>query len=221
MEEIWNAIAKSFDSTRKEPWEECLNFIEKIEGKAIDIGCGNGRHLTPLAKKTDFAVGLDFSIEMLKICSEKIRNEKMNNVLLVCGNACRLPFKDNSFDYALFIATLHNIKGKDNRIKALVELKRILKPNGKALISVWAKWQDKWRWYFIKKLLSFKEEHGDIYIPWKKNGINVERFYHLYSKREFKKDLLKAGLKIEKLWSVKKVSKRHPDNHFAIVKAEK
>ena len=221
MEEIWNAIAKSFDSTRKEPWEECLNFIEKIKGRAIDIGCGNGRHLLPLAKKTDFAVGLDFSIEMLKICSEKIRNEKMSEVLLVCGDACRLPFKDNSFDFALFIATLHNIKGRNNRIKALVELKRILKPNGKALISVWAKWQDKWRWYFIKKLLSFKEEHGDIYIPWKKDGINVERFYHLYSKREFKKDLLKAGLKIEKLWSVKKVSKRYPDNHFAIVKAEK
>jgi len=219
VEEIWNAIAKSFDSTRKEPWEECLNFIEKIRGRAIDIGCGNGRHLFPLAEKAELAVGLDFSIEMLKICKEKLRN--ICNVLLVCGNACRLPFKDNSFDYAIFIAALHNIRGRGNRIKALVELKRILKPNGTALISVWAKWQDKWRWYFIKKLFSFKGEHGDIYIPWKKDGINVERFYHLYSKKEFKKDLIKAGLKIEKLWSVKKASKKHPDNHFAIVKAEK
>lgn len=214
----WDEIAESFDSTRKYAWEECIDFIEKINGIAIDIGCGNGRHLIYMANKTRIAIGIDASIKMIEICKKKI-NAK--NILLICGNACNLPFKDKKIDFALFIATLHNIRGKENRIKALKELKRVLKPNGKALISVWAKWQDRWRWYFVKEFLKFwrSYEHGDIYIPWRKDGLNVNRFYHLYSKREFKNDILKAGLKIEKLWSVKKVSKKHADNHFAIVRA--
>ena len=28
-EKIWNTIARSFDETRQEPWNQCLEFIEK------------------------------------------------------------------------------------------------------------------------------------------------------------------------------------------------
>ncbi len=209
----WDIIARSFDATRKHAWGECLKFIEEVYGNVIDIGCGNARHLIHIVKKSEMAVGIDKSYRMLEICKEKIKD-----ALLVCGDACHLPFKDNTFDFALFIATLHNIKGRENRIKALKELKRVLKKNGKALISVWAKWQDKWRKHFIKELFKFWKEHGDIYIPWRKDGLNVMRFYHLYSKREFKRDIEKAGLKIDRIWSVKKVSKKYADNHFAIVR---
>ncbi len=212
----WDIIARSFDKTRKYAWEECLDFISNIYGNAIDIGCGNGRHLLHMAKKCKLTVGIDKSFEMIKICKEKIEKERLKNVLLICSDACNLPFKSNFFDFAIFIATLHNIKGRLNRIKALKEMKRVLKKDGKALISVWAKWQDKWKLYFIKEFFKFWKEHGDIYIPWKE--LNVYRFYHLYSKREFKNDIKKSGLKIERIWSVKKVSKKSPDNHFAIVK---
>jgi len=211
----WDAIAKSFDSTRRYPWKECLDFIEEMHGVAIDIGCGNARHLIPMAEKCKVAVGLDSSFKMVEIAYNKVKGKK--NIFVICGDACKLPFKDAFFDFALFIATLHNIKGKENRIKALKELKRVLKPGGKALISVWAKWQDKWLWYFVKKFFIRRGEHGDIYIPWKKNGLDVQRFYHLYSMREFKRDIKKAGLVIEKAWSVKKVTKKYADNHFAIV----
>lgn len=213
----WDEIAKSFDATRKHAWEECINFME--EGDiAIDIGCGNARHLIPMAEKCKIAVGIDISFNMLKISKEKIAKKGLKNVLLVCCNACYLPFKDRTFDYALFIATLHNIKGRENRIKALEELKRILKKDGKALISVWARWQDRWRKYFFKEIFKFRREFGDIYIPWRKDGLNVKRFYHLYSMAELKKDIKKAGLKIEKAWSVRKASKKYSDNHFTIVK---
>jgi|Deesub1362A_J573_1020465.scaffolds.fasta_scaffold01078_10 ubiquinone/menaquinone biosynthesis C-methylase UbiE len=212
----WDLIAESFDTTRRYPWKECLDFIKEIHGIAIDIGCGNARHLIPMAEKCKLAVGIDASIRMAEIAYKKVKEAKLKNVAVICGNACSLPFKDNFFDFALFIASLHNIKGRENRIKALEELKRILKPGGKALISVWSKWQDKWRKYFIKNIFRWKE-HGDIYIPWKKNGMNIMRFYHLYSMREFRKDIKKAGLKIEKAWSVKKKSKKYADNHFAVV----
>ena len=174
-----------------------------------------------MAGKCDIAIGLDASFNMVYISQKKLENAGIKNAFVVCGNACKMPFKDNFFDFALFIASLHNIKGRKNRVKALEEMKRILKPNGMGLISVWAKWQDKWRWYFIKKINILNihgKEHGDIYIPWKKDGLQVMRFYHLYSLREFKKDIKRAGFVIEKIWSVKKVSKKYADNHFAIVR---
>ncbi|HEC76616.1 MAG TPA: class I SAM-dependent methyltransferase [Thermoplasmatales archaeon] len=213
----WDIIAESFDSTRKYPWNECLEFIDDNNGNGIDIGCGNGRHLIYMAERCEIAVGLDFSMKMIEVAKRKI--EEMDNVVLVCGDACALPFRENFFDFAVFVASLHNIKGRENRIKALRELRRVLKKKGRAIISVWAKWQDKWKGYFLKNFFYFLygREHGDIYIPWKKDGLNVKRFYHLYSVREFRKDIENAGLKIEKFWSVKKASIKNPDNHFAIV----
>ncbi|HEC81127.1 MAG TPA: class I SAM-dependent methyltransferase, partial [Thermoplasmatales archaeon] len=216
---VWDAIAESFDETRKKPWKECIDFIKKLPGESTvaDIGCGNGRHLIYCAEQCSKAIGVDISINLLKIAKEKTQDKK--NVELVHADAVSLPFKNNSVDHVLFIATLHNIKDRENRVKSLLEIKRVLKPNGKALVSVWSRWQEKFLPYFLKKLVSPKkhEEFGDIEIMWKKNGLNIPRFYHLYSKREFKSDLEKAGLLLKEIHSTKIASKKLKDNHFAVV----
>jgi len=216
---VWDAIAKSFDETRKKPWKECIEFIEKLprESTVADVGCGNGRHLIYCAECFSKAIGVDFSINLLKIARKKMSEKR--NVELVQANAVYLPFKDDSIDHILFIATLHNIKGRGNRVKSLSEIKRVLKPNGTALISVWSRWQERFLLHFLKKVLSpkKKEEFGDITIMWKGDMLNLPRFYHLYSKGEFASDLKKAGLKIKKIYSIKIASKKLKDNHFAIV----
>lgn len=214
----WDTIAKSFDETRGHPWKECLDFIEGKEGIAVDIACGNGRHLIPLACVVDHAIGIDASPEMIKIAMKNAKNAGIQNVSYVIGNAVSLPFKSNTLDSAIFIAGLHNIKGKEKRRQALKETLRIVKKEGEALISVWARWQDRWRMHFVKEFFRRGRNFGDIYIPWKKDDIDVMRFYHLYGMHELKKDAKKAGFKIMKAWSVKKVSKHYPDNHFLVVK---
>ena len=212
----WDAIAKSFDATRKKPWKECLDFIEGRKGRAIDIACGNGRHLIPMGDDIE-AFGLDLSHEMIKIARENVKKAG-KKASFVVGNASALPFKSDIFDFALFIAGLHNISGREKRVTALKELRRVLKGDGEALISVWSRWQDRWRMHFLKRLLVLKiKNFGDVYVPWRR-GAEAMRFYHLYSMHEFKKDVKKAGLKIVKAWSVKKASKKYADNHFIIVK---
>lgn len=219
----WNIIADSFDKTRRDPWNICLDFINSLDEEIhlVDLGCGNGRHLISSATKIKNCVGCDISIELLKIVKEKTSLKKLENISLVNSDACCIPLRNDSIDAVLFIASLHNIRGKKNRIKALKEIKRILKINGEALISVWSRWQDKYRKEFQRKLFikSLKgEEFGDINIYWKKDGLNVPRFYHLYSNQEFKKDLKKSGLKLIEFKSIKINSKNNPDNSFAIVK---
>jgi alkylated DNA repair protein alkB family protein 8 len=220
-EKTWDTIAKSFDQTRRKPWKECLDFIEKLPKANIvaDIGCGNGRHLIPCAKKCKKAIGVDLSKELLDIVKEKLDFEKIKNVTLIHADAANIPIDDESVDSVLYIAALHNIKRRNNRIKSLKEVKRILKKNGTAQISVWSRWQDKYRKQFFKKWFTQKgdSEFGDIDIYWRQHGLNIPRFYHLYSKKEFQRDLMEAGLKIVEIRDVKMHSKRYPDNYFAIV----
>jgi len=221
-ENTWNAIAKSFDVTRHKPWKQCIDFINTLPTNAIvaDIGCGNGRHLIPCAQHCKKTIGLDISKELLNIVKKKLDENNLNNVTLLHSDVVNLPLKDNSVDALLYIASLHNIKGRKKRIQSLKEIKRILKKDGKAQISVWSRWQDRYRKMFLKKW--FKQtkdtEFGDIDIYWKQHGLNIPRFYHLYSKREFLKDISEAGLEISDIQDVRMHSKKHPDNYFAVVK---
>jgi len=220
-EDTWNAIAKSFDATRRKPWYECIDFIYTLPKTSIilDIGSGNGRHLIPCSKNCKKIIGLDISRELLGIIKKKVHQNNLNNVELIHSDAVNIPIKNNSIDDVLYIATLHNISERYRRIKSLKEIKRILKPNGKAIISVWSRWQDKYRQKFLIRMFTQfgRNEFGDININWKQHGLNISRFYHLYSKREFQKDINQAGLKIIDLKGKKIHSKKYPDNYFALI----
>jgi len=220
-EETWDAIAKSFDSTRRKPWKECIEFINSLPKKSVvlDVGCGNGRHIIPCANHCSKVIGLDVSTELLRIVKKKVYKNNLINVELIHSDAVDIPIRNNSIDAVLYIATLHNISERYRRIKSLKEIKRILKPNGKAIISVWSRWQDKYRQHFLIKMLSHfgRNEFGDINIYWRQHGLNISRFYHLYSKREFQKDINQAGFNIINLEGKKIRSKKYPDNYFAVV----
>jgi alkylated DNA repair protein alkB family protein 8 len=219
-EKTWDSIAKSFDKTRRKPWQECLDFIQSIPTESVvaDIACGNGRHLLYCAKKCKKVIGLDISSKMLEIAKEKTIKEDIKNVNFIHSTAEDISLDDCSVDAVLYIAALHNIPGKENRIKSLKEIRRILKKDGKALISVWSRYTDKFRKSFQNKNLSNKKtEFGDKHIYWRQDGLDVPRFYHLYGKKEFVSDLEEAGFKIIKVKGVKIKSEKYNDNYFAIV----
>jgi len=221
-EKTWDIIAESFDKTRRKPWIQCIDFINKLPKNHIvaDIGCGNGRHLIPCAKHCGKIIGIDLSNKLLKIVQKNIKKNKIENSILIHSNILNIPLKSESIDSALFIATLHNIKGRKNRIESLKEIHRILKNNGKVIISVWSRWQDNYRMQFFKKWFNLlkKNEFGDINIYWRQHGLNIPRFYHLYSKKEFLNDIKKNKFEILELKGVKFHSKINPDNYFAILR---
>ncbi|HEY4552756.1 MAG TPA: demethylmenaquinone methyltransferase [Bacillaceae bacterium] len=100
---------------------------------ALDVCCGTGDWTIALAKETGPSgkvYGLDFSNNMLKIGMEKVRDEKLDNVELVCGNAMELPFEDNMFDVVTIGFGLRNVP---DYMKVLQEMHRVLKPGGMAV----------------------------------------------------------------------------------------
>jgi len=218
-EKTWDAIAESFDTTRQKSWKFCLDFIRSLKytDVVVDVGCGNGRHLLPCTENCCHAVGVDISRNLLRIVQKKLHNKNIVNISLIHADVVQMPFADNSFDAVLFIASLHNIQGEEHRRRAVQEVARVLKPNGVALISVWSRWQDMYWRHFMKQFIVRSREFGDIDVFWRQHNLNVPRFYHLYSKGEFLRELRDAHFYIQSLQSVKIHSKRFADNYFAVV----
>jgi ubiquinone/menaquinone biosynthesis C-methylase UbiE len=214
----WDSIAQSFDRARKRPWQEILDFLASRTGKGLVIACGNGRHMQPMAQNCEVVIGVDKSAKMAQITIEHLVAEGVTNASVVVGTATGLPFPSESFDCLLFIAGLHNIKGRANRVRALKEVNRVLSKKGESLISVWARWQDRFRLPMICRALLFWKTSGDTTVPWALDGLQIMRFYHLYTLGELLDDLQTAGLALVRVWSVKKASRHHFDNHFVVVK---
>jgi len=76
----WDSIAHSFDSTRRRPWKQCIDFINNLKETdlAVDMGCGNGRHLVLCAENCKQVIGLDISRVLLNIAKYKLKEKKLN-----------------------------------------------------------------------------------------------------------------------------------------------
>ena len=114
-------------------WKGEALLIDKYYAKnssVLDIGCGSGRTTFPLAKKGFKVVGVDLVPEMIKTAKELAKSFDMAIDFQV-GDATNLHFNENSFENALFsFCGWNQIPGRENRLKALKEINRVLKPGG-------------------------------------------------------------------------------------------
>ncbi|MFI9813761.1 class I SAM-dependent methyltransferase [Saccharothrix variisporea] len=110
-------------------------FVELADVRAgdrvLDIGCGPG-YLTSLAAEAGgSAVGVDVSEPMVE---EARRLRGSGNCTFEIGRAEALPFEDGSFDVIVSALAVHHIP-EEHRATAYTEMRRVLKPGGRALIA--------------------------------------------------------------------------------------
>ncbi|MBI3551466.1 MAG: class I SAM-dependent methyltransferase [Elusimicrobia bacterium] len=104
-----------------------------VEGgmTALDLGCGRGELLHHLQRRGVRALGADFAPAALALA------RKTSSSPVVCCDAKRLPFKDNSFDRIFFLGVLDHLH--DWELEACFEeFKRTLKPGGVVLADTCA-----------------------------------------------------------------------------------
>lgn len=180
---VYDKIAHHFNNTRIYQWEWVKTFLSSIEKYSIvyDIGCGNGRNMT----NNDLIMyGVDSCKSFVNMC-----NQKGLNVFESCMTS--LPFRSESADAIICIASFHHLKTEEERLKTLLEMKRVLKKNGMILLSVWSIHQpSKTRRVFYT--------YGDTIVPWNKYGETFERFYYIFKIEEFESLCSKTGITILK-----------------------
>ncbi len=178
-------------------------YFEK-DKNMLDVGCGAGRTTFALYKKGyQNIVGLDLSEDMI-FAAKQINKIKKYKIEFVQGDATNLDFNDNSFDYVLFSFNgIMQIPHKKNRIKALKEIRRILKYNGififtthdrnkeKEFKEFWDSEKEKWEkglqddrlHEYGDRITTSKNEEGEIYI-------------HIPDRKEVLESIDKAGFKL-------------------------
>lgn len=111
-------------------------FSQVKHGQTVlDLGCGAGLDLLLAAQKvgnTGKVIGVDMTDEMLKKAQKNIDASEFNNISLKKGLIEKLPIQTNSIDWVISNCVINLSAEKD---KVFSEIFRVLKPEGKILIS--------------------------------------------------------------------------------------
>jgi len=99
------------------------------DDKFCEIGSGGGEALNILKKSTVVYFPVDLSHKNLKIILQKA--ETPTNPIV--SDIFKLPFKSNTFDKMVISEVLEHLENPTN---ALIEIHRVLKPKGIAVITV-------------------------------------------------------------------------------------
>lgn len=113
-------------------WPVLKKFIpRKKDIKILDFGCGKGvitsviEKINPLSK----IYSVDVSEEALTITKKKLPNSTLKKI----ADGSEIPFTDEYFEFIIASDVLEHVYDTEN---AFIELSRILKKNGRILISV-------------------------------------------------------------------------------------
>ncbi len=197
----YNKIANIFNKKRN--WippdftilEKYINTGEKI----LDLGCGNGRLLEIVGDKADY-YGIDTSKKLIEIAREKYCSGKFS-----VSEPLTLSFQNDFFDKVFCLAVLHHIPSRKFRKDFLKEIKRILKPKGKLVLTVWDLNNDPkakrflFKYTLLKLIGKLKLDYKDIFYPWKdsKRKILTQRYIHIFSEREIEKLVQRVGFVVK------------------------
>lgn len=173
----------------------------------VDFGCGTGRNLLPLSEKNCRVLGVDLSQCMLEEFSKKASSNAavlaQTRVGLIRANMVSLECLADQFANVVLCmySSIGMIQGRDNRVRFMSHVNRILKPGGVFFVHVhnrgsWLRDPGGIRktigdWYRSKTDRQW--ELGDSIYPYR--GL-PSMFLHIFSERELKQDLRRAGLSI-------------------------
>ncbi len=105
---------------------EAISFAKN---KTLEVGVGTGKNL-PYYKSEIDLTAIDFSSGMLRIAQHKYRNKMLKKLTFREMDVQNLSFDDNTFDTIISTFVFCTVP---DPISGLKELRRVLKPSGKAI----------------------------------------------------------------------------------------
>jgi DNA-binding transcriptional ArsR family regulator/SAM-dependent methyltransferase len=154
-------------------------------GEVLDIASGDGVLAELLAPHSKKYICLDSSAKVVMAASSRLR--KLPHVEVIEGDMQALPFENARFDLILL---MHALTYADKPALAIAEAGRVLKKNGRLLLTCLA-----------------KHEHRAVVTPY--GHVNLG-----FSEKELRKFVDKAGLEVQAFEAVTR-EKRPP--HFEVL----
>lgn len=160
----YDHLAQIYDRRWSYYLSQTLRFLKAwaaipADARVLDVACGTGEFERLLLEEQpqQAIVGVDISESMLAVARQKLVTYP--NVHFKSGSAAALPFPDASFDWVITANAFHYF---DDPVRALAEMRRVLKPQGSLVILDWCK--DFWVCRLCDVLLSwFDRGHQHCY----------------------------------------------------------
>lgn len=119
-------------------------FAAAIPGPVLDLGCGTGRVLLPLAEKGIEVVGLDNSPEMLQLCRRKLETAGLQ-ANLVLGDLREFDLQGKEFGTILVPGFSVQLLREDRELDAFLACcRRHLREDGQLVLPTHLPWEMIW-----------------------------------------------------------------------------
>ncbi len=173
----------------------------------IDLGCGTGRSLLPLAQRGWQATGVDLSPHMLHELRKKALElgvqDRLSTLEANIVHLDQLPSQSADLILCMY-SSFGMIRGKENRHRMLAHVARLLHLEGKFIVHV----HNRGAWLrdpngipltvsgWWREKSSADWELGDRVYAYR--GL-PSMFLHIFSERELRSGLRRAGLTLERM----------------------
>lgn len=193
--EFYDRFGNSFSATRQRLQQGVKKILEEIIQKndsVLDLGCGNGNFLRELNGRGHNAplLGVDFSLPLLQD-AESTPGVEFRKVdlakLSTFGDS--LLADGEPWSIITMFATLHHIPSNEMRVDILKTVKKLLKPNGKFILSNWQflnseKLKARTQPWGRVGLSDEVVDAGDHLLDWRSGGAEGLRYAHHFSEEE-------------------------------------
>ncbi|MGE5558547.1 MAG: methyltransferase domain-containing protein [Bacillota bacterium] len=164
VQEYFNRVAPQYNEQRSTVYGNALREIilerTRVESGdvAVDVGAGTGYLTLALAAKAGKVYAVDNSSSMLRIAREQASQKGLRNIEFLEGKAEEIPLPGGTADWAFANMLLHHV---EDPLLVLKEIRRILKPGGRIVLTEIEEHDHKW----------LKQEKSDLWLGFSRDEL--------------------------------------------------
>lgn len=140
-EAIFDRIARLYDCEQKDFVKDIpfyLEYAKRCGGEVLELGCGTGRVLLPIAKAGIKITGLELSMQMLEIARQKIEDTMKENVTFVLGDMKSFELSKKFSLVFIAFRSFQCLLTKEEQISCLHCVRRHLADDGTFILDLFA-----------------------------------------------------------------------------------
>ena len=211
MAQLYDHYFACHDYERRypQPNQATLDFLMDLGAdgaqQILDFGCGNGRYALALLQSTSaLLTGCDISEAALAEFSSHLDQARLGaRTRLIHGTVSALEGRGRYDLILVLFGVLSHVGARSARLETLRQLRALMEPGGKLLLTVPSQWRrrpvelmgaalDRWR----GRAHGVRTEPGNILFRRRLGGEWHQFFYHLYTVRRLREELQASGFEM-------------------------
>ncbi len=221
VKRVFEEVAESYGYLRRRLWAP-VGAVFRGPGVYLDCGCGPGQYSLYIAERFGvWVICLDIASRMLELAWKRAMRRGVDSLVdFVEADMSMLPFRDNVFHGAFYVASIHHKPWWIGRLRVLRESWRVLKSGSRLLVTVWSLLQPRFlrvvfEW-IAYRLRGIRIELGDTLVPWHRRDKVLLRYYHLFTLSELRRIVRLAGFKWSICGPLRVRAKVFPENYYCL-----